>query len=176
MIDPLDRVHRPSSFIALGFLAATLLTASCGDVATSPASPSNVESFGMAGGSVSVAAMPETAATIGVKQPRCPLVAPFEVPFVVVVHPSGLQGLVVTQLQMQFTDSSGLAMPSITLPAPLPTTPFGSALEAARGDLRFPVTMRIGCGVGRTGTILVHVATRDGSGRLRSGNVSVTVR
>lgn len=176
MIDPLDRLHSRSLLVACAVLVSTLVMLSCGDGATSPASPSNVDSLGLASGGVSVGASPDRAVAFGVKQPRCPSIAPFDVPFVVVVHPNGLQGLIVTQIQMQFTDSSGVAMPSITLPAPVPTTPFGSALDAARGDLQFPVRMGIGCGVGRTGTIRVDVHTRDGSGRHRSGMVSLPVK
>jgi hypothetical protein len=69
-----------------------------------------------------------------------------------------------------------MSMPTITLPAPVPTSQFGSALEASRGDLRFPLSMGIGCGVGRSGTISVHFNTRDGRGRHGSGHLSVSVR
>jgi hypothetical protein len=67
-------------------------------------------------------------------------------------------------------------MPTVTLPAPVPTTEIGSALADSRGDLRFPLSMGIGCGVGRSGTISVEFNTRDGRGRLGSGHLSVSVR
>jgi hypothetical protein len=164
-----------SRYIACACAAATLLTVSCSDVTMSPSSPSKVDSFGSPAGA-SFSALSDSAIALPVSQPRCPSVAPFDVPFVIVVRPNGVRGLRVTQLQLQFTDSTGARMPSVTLAAPVPITQFGTALEASRGDLRFPVRMGIGCGVERLGTIVVQVTTRDGNGRSGSGSVSVAVR
>jgi hypothetical protein len=84
--------------------------------------------------------------------------------------------LFVNQIELQVTDILGSSLPTITLPAPVPTREFGSALAAARGDLRFPLNMGIGCGVGRSGTLSVHFNTRDGRGREGSGDLKVNVR
>jgi hypothetical protein len=45
-------------------------------------------------------------------------VAPFLVPFVLTISPNNVPDLVVTQIQMQFTDIMGSTLPTITLPAP----------------------------------------------------------
>ena len=164
---------RGSAYIFSALLCVTLATA-CSDDATTPTSPTtqaSIEaprvSFGLASDTV-------------VAQPlsywQCPFTPPYAVPFVVFVQRDGDPQLVVTQFQLRFTDTGGMSMPMITLPAPVPTSQFGSALEASRGDLRFPLSMGIGCGVGRSGTISVHFNTRDGRGRHGSGYLSVSVR
>ena len=111
-------------------------------------------------------------------QPRnsfsCPFVTPFFVPMVIVVQPDGTPGFVVTQIAVNFTDASGQTLPQITLPAPVPTTQFGTALEQSRG-LSFPFTLGLGCGVGRTGNVVVIVDTSDGMGHRRTGRMNVTV-
>ena len=174
MNDPRNSVHASRRFAPFALLAATLLLVSCGDVAVNPASPSEAKTLESAGGA-SFSALSDTVVALPVRQPRCPSVAPLDVPFVLIVRPNDQLGLVVTQLQMQFTDTSGVQMPSVTLPAPLPTTQFGSALSASRGGLQFPLRLGIGCGVGRSGTIVVQVTTRDAQGRLGSGSVRIAV-
>jgi hypothetical protein len=77
---------------------------------------------------------------------------------------------------MQFTDSARVTMPPVTLTAPVPITQFGTALADTLADQRFSLNLGIGCGVGRSGTIVIHVDTRDAHGRTGSGQVSVIVR
>jgi hypothetical protein len=105
----------------------------------------------------------------------CPTVAPFVVPFVVVVNTNGVDGFNVTQLQMQFTDIAGTHMPTVTMPAPVPVQEFGTELTQAR-DLRFPLSLGIGCGVGRSGVLVVGFDGTDQSGRKSSGKTKITVQ
>jgi hypothetical protein len=152
-------------------IGAALAAASCDDskLLTSPAT--------FASSAVSFDALSTTVVAQPVHNPFCPSVAPFTVPFVVVVRPNGALDLVVTQIRMQFIDSRGVRMPQVTLPAPVPTTQIGSALADARGDLRFALSMGIGCGVGRTGTIEVDLDTRDRRGQQHdSGHLTIDVR
>jgi hypothetical protein len=164
---------RGSAYILTALLCVTL-AAACSDDATSPTSPTTQASIEAPRASFGLVS------DIVVAQPlsywQCPFTPPYAVPFVVFVQRDGDPRLVVTQFQLRFTDTGGMSMPMITLPAPVPTTQFGSALEASRGDLRFPLSMGIGCGVGRSGTISVHFNTRDGRGRHGSGHLSVSVR
>lgn len=111
-----------------------------------------------------------------VSNPLCPRVSPFTVPFVVVVNPNGTTGVVVTGFRMQFTDSAGITAPQITLPAPVPTTQIGSALETARADRFFSLSTGVGCGIGHTGSIVVIVDTEDDRGHKGSGRVDINVR
>ena len=94
----------------------------------------------------------------------------------------------VTSLRVQFTDSSGiqmpqvtLPMPQVTLPAPVPTT--GTMVQNVSGiaiplsGTTIPLTIPIGCGgSGRQGTLVVIVETSDDSGRTNSQQLSVSVR
>ena len=171
------RVRPRRPLIASAVVAAALAVASCSDDAVAPTAPTvtspqaSIEASGISFGLAS-----DTVVAHPVSNPRCPSVTPFLVPFVIIISPNNVPDLMVTRIQMQFTDIMGSTLPAITLPAPVPTREFGSALTAARGDLRFPLNMGIGCGVGRSGTISVHFDTRDGRGRERSGHLDVNVR
>ena len=170
------RQRNHPGFVLCAILAATLVS-SCSDDPKSPTGPTtpaaqaNIEASGISFGLAS-----DTVVAQPVSHAQCPSVTPFLVPFVIVISPNGAPDLVVTQIQMQFTDIMGSTMPMITLPAPVPTREFGSALVAARGDLRFPLNMGIGCGVGRSGTIAVHFNTRDRRGHEDSAHLKVNVR
>ena len=111
-----------------------------------------------------------------IKNPFCPSVTPFNVPLVVVVQPPGGVSVVVTSIRVQFVDTSGAAAPQVTLPAPVPITQFGSALEQARSGQAFPLTVGIGCGTGNTGNVRILVETRDSQGRTGMGQATVGVR
>jgi hypothetical protein len=154
-------------------IAAALVASSCSDSKL----PTNPSTFGMAGtsSSASMSALSDNIVAQPVSNPFCPTVAPFAVPFVIVVQPNGVPGLVVTQFQMQFTDLAGTHMPTVTVPAPVPTQEFGSELTAAR-ELRFPLTLGVGCGVGRSGVLVVGFDAHDRSGHKTSGQTKITVR
>jgi hypothetical protein len=123
--------------------------------------------------SPSLAVTPSTLVAQAVPFGGCPTVSPFNVPFNLIVTTGG--GVVtVTDITVRFTDTRGMAAPQVTLPAPVPTIPFGSALTQARQD--FPLRLSIGCGTGHTGTIVVIVGTRDRFGRFMSTQVSAPVR
>ena len=154
-------------------IAAALVASSCSDSKL----PTTPTTFGPAGtsSSASISALSDNIVAQPVGNFFCPTVAPFTAPFVVVVSANGMPGLVVTQLQMQFTDLAGTHMPTVTLPAPVPTQEFGSELTAAR-ELRFPLALGVGCGVGRAGTIVVGFDAHDRSGHKTSGQTKITVR
>jgi hypothetical protein len=165
-------VHNRSRYVACLLAAATLVAASCSDVSMNSTGPTKVESSS----TVSVNALSNSVIAEPVSRPLCPSVAPFNVPFGIVVRGNGVAGLVVTRIQMQFTDSAGAQMPPVTLAAPLPITQFGTALAASRDDQRFSLSMGVGCSVERRGSIMVEVETRDAQGRRGTGRVSVSVR
>ncbi len=163
--------------IALALLfGAALIAASCGD-SNLPTTPTT---FGVAGSSsssanVSISALSDNIVAQPVARPFCPTVSPFFVPFTVVVNPNGTAGVVVTSLNMQFTDLAGTHQPSITVPMPVPIQEFGTELTNAR-DLRFPLSLGIGCGVGRSGVILVSFDATDHRGKKSTGQTRITVQ
>src|SRR4029079_9132073 len=155
-------------------LTAVLLAVSCSD-SNLPTTPTT---FGTAGSSsssatVSINALSDNIVAQPVASSFCPTVAPFNVPFVVVVNSGGASGVVVTQFHMQFTDIAGTHMPSVTIPAPVPIQEFGTELTQAR-DLRFPLSLGVGCGVGRAGTIVVGFDATDRAGHKSSGQTRIT--
>ena len=160
--------------IALALLfGAALIAASCGD-SNLPTTPTT---FGVAGSSssssnVSISALSDNIIAQPVARPFCPTVSPFVVPFTVVVNGAGV---VVTSLNMQFTDLAGTHQPSVTVPMPVPIQEFGTELTNAR-DLRFPLSLGIGCGVGRSGVIVVSFDGTDQRGKKTSGQTRITVR
>jgi len=121
-----------------------------------------------------------------VSNPFCPLVAPFNVVVGVNLQPNGGATVFVTSVRAQFTDSSGvqmpqvtLPMPQVTLPAPLPTT--GSMVQTVSGIVipvsgtTIPLTIPIGCAGGRQGTLVVVVVTSDDAGRSSTQQLSISV-
>jgi len=169
-------VLRGSRQWAIGVLAAlALATPACSD--SEMAAPTNPTSFSTsAKANVSFSTVSDTVSAVPVFTSSCPAHAPFRVPIVVLVSPNGAANLTVTQIRLQFTDTSGIQMPQVTLTAPVPMTQFGDALEASREGLQFPVSLGIGCGAGRFGTVVIIVDAHDGHGRRHSGRMSVNVR
>jgi hypothetical protein len=160
--------HRISLLVVAAFLSASC--SSGPDAAPSLTQPTQSSSPL----SVAVSTTSSMAVAERVNNPFCPSVAPFKVPFVIVVQPDG--GVIVTRIRLQFFDTSGAGMPQVTLPAPVPTTQFGTALTNARSGRFFPVTLGIGCGTGQTGNVQILVETRDAQGRIGSGRATVSVR
>ena len=155
-------------------VVVAFLSVSCGgtDAVVNPTQPSPITS------SLSVA-VSTTAPTIvaqKIQNPFCPSVTPFSVPLVVVVQPPTGVSVVVTSIRAQFVDTSGAAAPQVTLPAPVPTTQFGSALEQSRSGQSFSLRIGIGCGTGTTGSMRIFVETRDSQGRTGTGQATVDVR
>jgi hypothetical protein len=157
-------------------IGAALIAAACGD-SNLPTTPTT---FGVAGSSssssnVSISALSDNIVAQPVVRPFCPTVTPFVVPFTVVVNPNGNVGVVVTSINMQFTDLAGTHQPSVTVPMPVPIQEFGTELRNAR-ELRFPLRLGIGCGVGRNGVIVVGFDGTDQSGKKSSGQTKITVQ
>lgn len=152
---------------------ALLFVAACGNMDGQPAAtqPTPVG----AAPSQMFSASEAVVSAQAVRDPFCPSVDPFRVPVGLVIHAQEV-GVLVTQISARFTDAAGMQAPQVTLPAPVPTTQFGSALVAARSQRTFPVVLGIGCGTGHTGIVTIFVDVRDDLGRMRSGQVSVVVR
>jgi hypothetical protein len=161
--------HRISLLVLAAFLGA-----SCGGTDAAPKLTQPTEASGAS--SVAVSTMSSMAVAERVNNPFCPSVTPFKVPLVIVVQPDGGVGIVVTSIRLRFVDTSGMGAPQVTLPAPVPTTQFGTALTNARSGQVFPVTLGIGCGTGHAGNVQVVVETRDAQGRAGSGRTTVSVR
>lgn len=154
-------------------LVAALFTASCSDSARSDMTqPTSFK----ANASVSLSATAATASAQSVSNFFCPTISPFNVPLVVVVTPSGPSSVIVTEMRLQFVDTSGTRMPQVTLPSPIPTTQFGTDLALSREAQAFPVTLGVGCGTGHTGNLSIFVDTRDALGHRGTGQTTVVVR
>ncbi len=104
----------------------------------------------------------------------CPTSPPFSAVINVLVRAGDVR-ITVVEISAQFVDSSGSRLPQVTLPGPVPTAQFGSALIEARGTQTFPLTLGLGCGVGTRGTVTVIVFTRDDGGRMTTGKLSAVV-
>jgi hypothetical protein len=120
----------------------------------------------------SFAAAQSTIFATPVRNAFCPAVPPFTAVLPVSVQ-AGAVSLLITDVNVRFVDTSGF---QVTLPAPVPTTQFGSALIEARQTRLFPFSFGLGCGFGTRGTLTVVVVTRDGNGRMNTGQVSAMVR
>ncbi len=151
--------------------AAVLLTTSCSDTdARLTTGPSSV-------GAASLEIVPtaSTAFAQPAGDPACPGVPPFNVAFGFSVKTTGWSSVIVTRLRAQFTDSSGVRAPEVTLPAPGPTPIFGDSMLPGASHT-FPLILAIGCGTGARGTLIVVVDASDGGSRRGSGQIAIAVR
>ncbi len=125
------------------------------------------------------AASPATAQPVA--NPFCPGVAPFTLPISVTVRIAGSSTVVINQMRLQFTDSTGRQAPQVTLPmspvtltAPGPTMQFG--LPTSQLLVRtFTFNVGIGCGTGNKGTAVVTVDAIDDTDRHLTQQVRVVV-
>ncbi len=105
----------------------------------------------------------------------CPIVQPLRAIINLSLHADADVTLQLTEVRLQFFDSLGISAPPVTLPAPVLTRQFGTALVHARSSRLFPLDFGFGCGTGRRGTIVVLVRYRDGHGRDGSEELRVRV-
>jgi hypothetical protein len=110
-----------------------------------------------------------------VRNAFCPAFPPFTAVLPLSIR-AGTVRLSITEITLRFVDTFGTQMPQVTLPAPVLTTQFGSALVEARQTRLFPVSLGLGCGFGTSGNLVVVVLTRDDNGQMNSGQVSALVR
>jgi hypothetical protein len=140
-------------------LVCSMLAAAC-EYPDTPTEPSKtvVQTMGTA---VTITVVsPATVSRPGVFL-GCPGFSPFSVQFGLVVQTENTT-LIVNQFRVRFTDVNGVSTQQITLPAPVPTVQFGTALDQARSQT-FPLSFDPGCGFARRGTVFVTVDGRGGS-------------
>jgi hypothetical protein len=145
---------------------SAFLASGCDDTKSSVAAPTTLNAGGVSASVTagSAVADPNVSGT-------CPA---FTIPLSIVVQ-AGVSGLTVTDVSARFIDSLGVAMPQVTLPAPVPMTQFGSELIDARSPRTIPFTLPIGCTLGRGGTVVVLLSTRDRHGRTTTTTVTTPV-
>ena len=150
-------MHKLTTVSAL--LLAAFLVNACDDAKHNVAAPTT---FDAAGVSADVTAAPPVIDPDGDR--GCPA---FTIPVELSVR-TGALDVAITDVTMQFVNSSGIPMPQVTLPAPLPAAQFGSALIAARSVRSIPLVVPVGCTNDLTGSVVVILGTRDGRGHRRS--------
>jgi hypothetical protein len=161
--------------VIASLVVTAFLLASCGDTdaRVSTTTPTTVLQQGFQVPSFTVAQ--STLFASPVRNAFCPAFPPFTVVMPLSIS-AGLVPLTITEINLRFVDTFGIQMPQVTLPAPVLTTQFGSALIDARQTRLFRVPFGLGCGFGTSGTLTVVVVTRDGNGQMNSGRVSAMVR
>jgi hypothetical protein len=155
---------------AVEILLAALAFASCGgDANLNVTGPTSI---GLkTSDSASFALTPDVFTAQSISGGACPLLSPFLVGFNLSVH-AGAIGVSVTDITFRFSDRRGVAMPQVTLPAPVLATQFGTTLVQARSARVFPLTFRLDCTVQPVGTLVVILDTLDANGR--AGSVTLT--
>ena len=153
-------------------LLVVLFITSCSDTDASRVT-TGPSSVGLA--SLEVQPTSATALAQPVGNAFCPSVAPFNVPFGLSVRTTGSSSARITGIRAQFTDTSGVRAPQVTLPAPGPTPVFGNEMPAGSVQT-FPLILGIGCSTGNRGTLIIIVDTSDGRGRRSAQQVTIAVR
>jgi hypothetical protein len=155
---------------------AAFVGASCSDSdlpLTAPGTPS--ATFRVPTFSVTPTEIDATTQVMRTTRSSCPTHAPFNARVLVSVFPHGIPDLRVRQVRIGFRDTSGVSMPQVTLPAPLPVLEFGTDLENRRDRLTFPVNVGLGCHTGVKGILSVWVHTEDDEGNENTGQLQVRV-
>jgi len=160
---------------AFALLAASLLAAGCDDSdrqisATAPGDlvPLPTTSFASIDRSSASAQL--------IRVADCPHVHPFRVPFNLIIHAIGDVSVTLTEVRMVFTDRAGLTAPTVTLPAPVLTRQFGTALVMARSERAFPLDFSFGCSTGGIGTLVIEARGRHGDGREAREQMRLEIR
>ena len=164
----------PKQIAAITFLAACLLATGCSDT-DAPATATGPMALTLASSTfASISPAVLTAQLTG--RPNCPGLQPLRVTANLVVLADDDVTLFLNEVRLRFTDRTGVAGPQVTLPAPMLTSQFGTALIEARSSRRFPLDFSFGCSTDRTGTLTVNVRARDARGRDRAAEIQVAVR
>lgn len=159
---------------AITILAACFLTAGCSDT-DAPATATGPAALKLTSSTFATINPSDVTAQLN-GRPNCPVLQPLRVTANLVVLADDDVTLFLNEVRLRFTDRGGLAGPQVTLPAPMLTSQFGTALIEARSSRRFPLDFSFGCSTDRTGTLTVNVRARDGRGRDRSAEIQVAVR
>jgi hypothetical protein len=169
------RRRRYTRCATLALIASVLFASACDD--GDGGSPLPQPSFT----AVAIGTTSSTASAQPVSNPFCPVTPPFTVAFGVVIVVNGSSNVVIERVRVQFTDTSGLQTPQITLPmlpvtlpAPNPIPP--SAMGQGGSATTLPLTLGIGCDTGTQGTIVIVIDTSDDHGERSSHRVTVGVR
>lgn len=171
-------MHKKTAVVAL--LAASLLVAGCDDddedddPAVAGPTAIQVGSWSLADAPIVTADPPTITSQPIDSGPPCPAAGPFRAGFNLVIR-TGNVSVVLTTVNLRFTDTFGITPQQVTLPMPVPTTQFGTELVQARSTRIFPFDFRFGCGTSRSGTAMVTVTTRDERGRTATNEVRLTV-
>jgi hypothetical protein len=162
--------------VIASLVVGALLATSCSDTdarVTATGPTALVQSGGFESPFFSVAQSPIFAQPI--RNAFCPTLPPFTAVLRLSIR-AGSFRLFIRDISLRFVDTSGIRMPQVTLPAPVLTTQFGSALVEARQTRLFPLSLGLGCGFGTQGTMTAVVTMRNESGQMSSGQVSAFVR
>jgi hypothetical protein len=168
----MQKLTAVASFVVAAFLATSCSDTDARVTATGPTSlTSQSATFQSATLDVTV---PGAVSQTG-RMVSCPASPPFTALVNLSVRAGDVR-VTVVEISLLFVDASGVRAPQVTLPAPVMTTQFGSALIEARSSRTFPLTLGLGCGTAPRGTVTVIVVTRDAGGRVTTGQVSTTLR
>jgi hypothetical protein len=157
--------------VIASLVVGAFLATSCGDT-TAVVTATGPTTFALVPASFSVT--PSTVVAQPVRTSFCPAFPPFTAVLNLSIS-AGSVSVSITEISLRFVDTFGVGMPQVTLPAPVMTTQFGSALVQARQTRVFPLALGLGCGTGQRGTATVVVVIRDANGRMNSGQVSAFV-
>jgi hypothetical protein len=166
-------MHRFTAVLTV--VLAACAGASCSDSENRLTAPGGLSAIAAPTFSVTPTEVGTTTQLMRSTRVSCPAFPPLNFRLFVTVFLNGIADLAVRQFRIGFLDTSGTRMPQVTVPAPFPIVPFGSALEDTRDRLVFPLDVGIGCGTGTKGTLSVSVDTQDGHGTRRTGHLEVRV-
>lgn len=161
---------------AITILAVSLLAVSCGDSTTPVVATGPSAALQLSSAPNPFARVPSSPiAAVPIRGANCPYSHPLRALVNLTVVAEHDVSLSLVEVRMRFVDAFGIAAPPVTLPAPMLTRQFGTALVNARSSRTFPFHFDFGCGTDRRGTITMNVRARDGRGRDEDAELRVGV-
>ena len=162
----------------IAILAASILATGCDDDDDDEVTGTGPTAIQVGVGTESSAAFVSVNPLVITSQPigggPCPAVQPFGGRFNLVIV-AGDSNVFLSSVRLGFVDANATNRVQVTLPMPVPTTQFGTALVQARSTRIFPFDFRFGCGTSRSGTMVMLVDTRDDRGRSNTRELQVSV-
>lgn len=146
--------------VSLAALSALIVTLACNGTEPGVLDPTPLATASVPGASLA----PSAVAVQPVANALCPAVPPFVGSLDLFIQAPAVD-VRLNSVRMTFTDAGGLTAPSVTLPAPVLTTQFGSTLIEARARRAFPFSFPFGCFGRRAGTLVIVVVLVDGTGQ-----------
>jgi len=165
--------HRLSVLLLTSTLSASIAAGACGDwKGRSPLAPAGLGSISPFTLGVAPTQLLRRPAVVS----TCPSRQAFEVPFNLRLRSDSSSELFLNQVRLQFTDSTGVVGPGMSMRQSDLIGQFGSVGIPPLGWREFPLTVPVGCTTQPVGNLSIFVETVDALGGFSGQTMKHVIR